>query len=76
MQLAAWELGIGSVPASIYEHEKAREILGIPPEWHLRIALSFGYPRDGEKLSAAPKKGGRRPLEELVHWERWGGNRE
>jgi nitroreductase len=75
MQLAAWELGIGSVPASIYEHENAREILGIPPEWHLRIALSFGYPRDGEKLSAAPKKGGRRPLEELVHWERWGGNR-
>ncbi len=24
MQLAAWELGVGSVPASIYEHEKAR----------------------------------------------------
>ena len=39
MQLAAWELGIGSVPASLYEHEKAREILGFPPEWHVRIAL-------------------------------------
>jgi nitroreductase len=75
MQLAAWELGIGSVPASIYEHEKARAILGFPSEWHLRIALSFGYPRDEEKLSAAPKKGGRRPLEELLHWERWGGKR-
>jgi nitroreductase len=73
MQLAAWEHGIGSVPASIYEHEKAREILGFPREWHLRIALSFGYPLDEEKLSAAPRKGGRRPLEELVHWERWGG---
>jgi nitroreductase len=52
MQLAAWELGVGSVPASIYEHEKAREILGFPPEWHLRIALSFGYPLDEEKLTA------------------------
>jgi nitroreductase len=71
MQLAAWELGVGSVPASLYEHEKAREVLGFPPEWHIRIALSFGYPLEEEKLSAAPKKGGRRPLEEVVHWERW-----
>ncbi|MFZ5884793.1 MAG: nitroreductase family protein [Chloroflexota bacterium] len=71
MQLAAWELGVGSVPASIYEFEKAREILGFPSEWHLRIALSFGYPADEEKLSAPPKKGGRRPLEEVVHWDRW-----
>jgi nitroreductase len=71
MQLAALELGVGSVPASIYEHEKAREILGLPPEWHLRIALSFGYPADEEKLSAPPKKGGRRSLEEMVHWDRW-----
>jgi hypothetical protein len=71
MQLAAWELGVGSVPASIYEGEKAREILGFPPDWHLRIALSFGYPLDEEKLSAAPKKGGRRSLEEIVRWERW-----
>ena len=71
MQLAAWELGIGSVPASIYEHEKARGILGFPPEWHLRIALSFGYPVEEAKLTASPKKGGRRSLEELVHWDKW-----
>ena len=71
MQLAAWELGVGSVPASIYEGEKAREILGFPSKWHLRIALSFGYPVDEEKLSSAPKKGGRRSLEEIVHWEKW-----
>ena len=71
MQLAAWELGVGSVPASIYENEKAREILGFPAEWHLRIALSFGYPVEEEKLSAPPKKGGRRSLDEVVHWDRW-----
>lgn len=71
MQLAAWELGVGSVPASIYEAEKAREILGFPSEWHLRIALSFGYPADEAKLSAPPQKGGRRALEEVVHWDRW-----
>jgi len=71
MQLAAWELGVGSVPASIYEAEKAREILRFPDEWHLRIALSFGYPLHEEQLSAAPKKGGRRGLEEVVHWDKW-----
>ena len=71
MQLLAWELGVASAPASIYEHEKAREILGFPAEWHLRIALSFGYPADQEKLTAAPKKGGRRSLDEVVHWDRW-----
>ncbi|NJC98031.1 MAG: hypothetical protein FIB03_17130 [Anaerolineae bacterium] len=71
MQLAAWELGVGSVPASIYEHEKARGILGFPDEWHLRIALSLWYPLEDEKLTAAPKKGGRKPLEDIVHWEKW-----
>ena len=71
MQLAAWELGVGSCPASIYDGELARQILGFPSEWHLRVALSFGYPLDEAKLSSAPKTGGRRSLEEVVHWERW-----
>ena len=71
MQLAAWELGIGSCPASIYQPERARQILGFPPEWHLRIALSFGYPADELKLSATPQKGGRKDLDEVVHWDRW-----
>jgi nitroreductase len=71
MQLAAWELGVGSCPASIYEPEKARNLLGFPPELHLRIALSFGYPTDNLTLSAKPAKGGRRELVDIVHWENW-----
>ena len=71
MQLAAWELGVGSCLASIYEPEKARAILAFPAGWQVRICLSFGYPQEAEKLSAAPKKGGRRPLEEVLHWEKW-----
>jgi nitroreductase len=71
MQLAAWELGVGSCLASIYAPEKARGILGFPPEWHLRMAISFGYPADEAKLSAAPKKGGRRELDEILHWNKW-----
>jgi nitroreductase len=71
MQLAAWEMGIGSVPATIYEPEQARELLGFPAEWHLRICLSFGYPQDPEVLSRPNKPGGRTALTEVVHWERW-----
>jgi len=71
MQLAAWEVGVGSCPASIYEAEKAREILGFPSELHLRITLSFGYPANEEKINSVPKKGGRRALEEVAHWEKW-----
>jgi nitroreductase len=71
MQLAAWELGVGSCPASLYDFERTRAILGFPPEWHLRIALSFGYPADEAKLSAPPQKGGRRELEEVAHWDKW-----
>ncbi len=71
MQLAAWEMGIGSCPASIYQPEQARRILGFPDAWHLRIVLSFGYPADESILRRPNRRGGRRPLEEIVHWERW-----
>jgi hypothetical protein len=70
MQLVAWGWALGS-PGVDLRYEKARELLGFPAEWHLRIALSFGYPEDEQKLSAAPKKGGRRAMEEVVHWDKW-----
>jgi nitroreductase len=71
MQLMAWELGIGSCLASIYEPDKAREVLGFPTDLYLRIAISFGYPADESLITAPPKKGGREPLQNLVHWEKW-----
>jgi len=71
MQLAAWEIGIGSCMATIYEPEKAREILGFPHDLHIRAAISFGYPKDPTVLNAPPHKGGRRTLNETVHYDRW-----
>jgi nitroreductase len=71
MQLAAWELGIGSCLASIYEPDKARDLLGIPMDMHLRIAISFGYPLENLVLSKPPQKGGRKALSEIIHWEKW-----
>jgi nitroreductase len=71
MQLAAWELGVGSCMATIYQAERAREILGFPANLHMRFAISFGYPAVEDKLSAPPKKGGRRPASEVIHREKW-----
>jgi nitroreductase len=71
MQLAAWELGIGSCLASIYDADQARRLLGFPEDLHLRIALSFGYPEASETLTRPPRTGGRQPLADIVHWDRW-----
>lgn len=70
MQLAAWEQGIGSCPASIYEFENARQVLGFDPEWHLRIALSFGYPKPPDQQPVAVANKGRKRLAEIVEYIR------
>ena len=71
MMLAAWELGIGSVPVTVYEHDLARELLGYPEAYHCEFVLSFGYPADPTDLTRPLKPGGRRPLGQMVHEERW-----
>jgi nitroreductase len=71
MMLAAWGLGVGSCPATVYEQPMAREILGYPADRWCGYILSFGYPADAADLTRAPKAGGRRPFDELVHRERW-----
>jgi nitroreductase len=70
MQIAGWELGVGSCPATIYEPEQAQALLGVPADWHIRAALSFGYPTEPAPAEA-PKRAGRRPLIDVVHYEKW-----
>jgi nitroreductase len=71
MMLVAWELGIGSVPATVYEPQLAKRILGYPDDRHCEFLLSFGYPARAEDLTRPPKAGGRRSLDDIVHRERW-----
>ena len=71
MQLAAWELGVGSVIATIYHPDQAQTVLGIPEGYRCDVALSFGYPADASILTAPPRPGGRKPLNEMVHTNRW-----
>ena len=71
MVLAAWELEIGSVPATVYDHALAHRLLGLPPDRRCDFLLSFGYAADPSVLTAPNRSGGRLPLADLVHEERW-----
>ncbi|MBA3877427.1 MAG: nitroreductase [Anaerolinea sp.] len=71
MILAGWSLGIGSCPATVYEPDLARRLLGYPEDRACEYLLSFGYPANPLDLTRPLRPGGRRPLDELVHKERW-----
>ena len=71
MMLCAWELGIGSVHAAVYDEAKVRQLLGLPEDQRCDYLLSFGYPKDPAAVTSKPKRAGRRPLEEVVHTEQW-----
>jgi nitroreductase len=71
MMLVAWEMGVGSVMATIYQPDKAREILGVPPELTIPWCLSFGYPVVDQTRPPVVRQGGRRKAEEVIHREKW-----
>ena len=71
MMLAAWELGVGSCPVTVYDHDLAREVLDLPGDRWCGYLLSLGYPADREDLTRPPKAGGRRPLGDVLHREQW-----
>lgn len=68
LQLAAWELGVGSCIASFHREAQAKQILGIPEDMNAMVALSFGYPSPD---FTPAKMGGRKPLTDVVRWEKW-----
>jgi nitroreductase len=72
MILVAWARGIGSVPATVYDHDLCRRILGYPADQHCEYLLDFGYPASEQALARPLRQGGRVQLAELVYYERWG----
>lgn len=71
MQLAAWELGVVSCLGTVHELEKARVVLGLPDDLHLHLVVALGYPLPADAEPRPSRKGGRRRLDEVVHWDRW-----
>ena len=72
MMLVALARGIGSVPATVYDHDSCRQILGYPADQHCEYLLDFGYPAAADALDRPLRAGGRHVLEDLVYYERWG----
>ena len=69
MMLTAWEMGVCSVMATIYQPDQARDILGVPPEFTIPWCISFGYP--AVPVDRPPRKSGRLPADEVIHWDTW-----
>ena len=63
--LAAASLGLGTCWVAAFDPEAAREVLGLPDDVEPLAFTPLGYPDKARSQTA------RRPLEELVKYERW-----
>lgn len=78
LMLAAAAHGIGSGTGwfSTPDAQQAvRELLDIPSGWDLWSAVAFGYPEAGASQRASSVNGGRKPLEEITSYGRFGNRR-
>jgi nitroreductase len=70
--LASQALGLGAGIITFgTEHAQklAHETLQIPEDWSIYSAVAVGHPTEQAKPA---KLGGRKPLSDLVHWDRFG----
>ncbi|MBM4466583.1 MAG: nitroreductase [Chloroflexi bacterium] len=63
--LAATDAGLGTCWVGAFDPEAAREVLGLPDDVEPIAFTPLGYPAD------QPKSKKRKPLSELVRYERW-----
>jgi len=71
MQLAALERGVVSCLGTVWEGDKARQVLGLPDDIQVHFLIGFGLPRPEDAAPRPLRKGGRRALDEVLHWDRW-----
>jgi nitroreductase len=67
--LAAADLGLGTCWIAAFDPAAAREVLAIPDEAEPRLFTALGFPADTP--DASPRHVERKPLEELVRYDRW-----
>ncbi|MBI2849694.1 MAG: nitroreductase family protein [Chloroflexi bacterium] len=63
--MAATDLGLGTCWIAAYDADAARKVLGIPENVYPVVFVTVGY------ANIEPKPKVRKPLEELVRYERW-----
>jgi nitroreductase len=69
IMLVAADLGIGTGHAAVGDQDAAREILGVPADHTVEWMVALGYP--AERPLAPIENIDRRPLDDVVHRERW-----
>jgi nitroreductase len=77
VMLAAAHLGIGSGTAWFSTpdaRQKVRDLLDIPAHLEPWSAIGLGY-TDTSQAQTSPQISGRKPLSEIVSWERYGASR-
>ncbi len=74
IMLSAWAHGVGSSIGWIVGsgRDAARDLLGIPSGHMVRTAISLGYPDDASRRPRTRAGQARKPLSEIVHYERYG----
>jgi nitroreductase len=72
MMLAAAGIEVATCPVTIHNDAAAHAVLGLSPGQRCRYAIAIGYPEQGLRPPAR-KGGGRKPLDELVHRDRYSG---
>ena len=63
--LTAYQLGMGTVIAGLFDHDRAGQVLSVPEGYELVSLIPLGYP---SKDTGAPK---RREISEFTHYERF-----
>jgi nitroreductase len=69
IMLTAADLGIGSGHSAVIDQEHAQRVLGFPDGYLAVYLIGLGYPADRPLRPLA--RPNRRPLDEVVHWNRW-----
>jgi nitroreductase len=74
IMLAAHAHGVGSSIGWIVGQgrDAAKELLGIPQHKVVRTAISLGYPDEQARRPRSGRGPARKPLDEIVHQERYG----
>ena len=68
MMVAAWAEGVASCPVTAHDTECAQLVLGLPAGMRAMYVVAFGYPPEGGRAGGGSK---RKPLDSIVHHERW-----
>jgi nitroreductase len=64
--LEAWNQGLGTCWIGWFDEDKIRPLLGVPENIRIVAMTPLGYP------ATYPDERGRKPLEEMVFYEKWG----